>query len=295
MASVHETSAPPVAPAHGAAVLDGGWLFRLEEERRRTVPTEEELDLIVADLSSAAHACGELGIVYIPALIPAKREAVNGAQTGGRKGRFALRAKLRKEDDVELLDLLGVLRDAARGGSPYHRSDADWNGRGAFFVARALLKEARKRVPALCPPALADLHVRVVPEYRGTLADAPKLRAEGEGFVECEAAVQAEPGIELDPSRVQALRMPVEQHLADGGDAPMRVYATPEHEVQVGIAVIGDAAALSLVPWVARCASRTTFFQTRCLPLAQLELERPCVVLHLLRERDLAHAFLPDE
>jgi hypothetical protein len=213
---------------------------------------------------------------------------VTGSSTGGRRGLAALHAQLRDADEVELVDLLGVLRDCKRGGSPYHRTDAGWNDRGAFFVARALLKEAHKRVPALRPPPVSDLHLRPVPGYRGTLADAPKLRLQDEELVECELEVEGEPGIALDPSRLRSLRMPVEQQLADAGKTHMRVYATPERDEEARVAVVGDGAALSLIPWLAERTSRTTFFYSRELPLAQLELELPRVALHLLRESELA-------
>lgn len=282
---------PPAPMRHRRAICEGGWLF-LEGEGRALL-NEGDLTGTVAALAHNARECAELGIAYIPALIPRKREVVGGTRTGGRAELAALRARLREVDDVELLNLLGVLRDAGLGASPYHRTDADWNDRGAFFVARALLKEAHKRVPALRPAPTSALHVRPVPGYRGTLADAPKLRREGEELVECELEVPAEEGIALDPSRLRALRMPVEQSLAQAGETHLRVYATPERDEEARVAVVGDAAALSLIPWLAEQTSRTTFFWTQELPLAQLELELPRVVLHLLRESDLARFTAP--
>jgi len=299
---------PPAPGRDRRAVWEGGWLF-LEEEDGRASLSGAEIESAAALLAHNARECEALGLVYIPALIPRKRAVIartprlhGGAvaaaveghgnparepQAGPRDVGGDLRAGLRDVDEVDLLDLLTVLCDAAREGSPYHRSDADWNDRGAFYVARALLKEAHKRVPALRPPAPGDLHVRAVPSYRGTLADAPKLERVGGELMECGRAIAAEPGIALDPSRLRALRMPVEQHLADAGSAHLRVYATPERDEEARVAVVGDGAALSLLPWLAERTSRTTFFWSRELPLAQLELELPRVVLHLLRESEL--------
>lgn len=282
----------PPAPARGrSALYEGGWLF-LGGEGRGT-RSEEWISAAVAALTHNAQRCGELGIAYIPALIPDKREVVTGSRRGGRRGLAALRAGLREVDEVELLDLLGVLRDCKRGGSPYHRTDADWNDRGAFFVVRALMKEAHKRVPALSPPPLSDLHVRPVPGYRGTLADVPKLTLEGEELVECDVEIASEPGIALDPSRLRSLRMPVEQALAQAGDTHLRVYSTPERDEEARVALVGEDAALSLIPWLAERTSRTTFFWSSELPLAQLELEQPRAVLQLLREPDLARLTPP--
>lgn len=277
---------PPAPPSGRRAIREGAWSF-LEGEGRGTM-SELERAGAVAALVANARGCGALGIAYVPALIPSKRDVVLGARAGERRGLAALRAALRGVDEVELLDLLGVLRDCKRGGSPYHRTDADWNDRGAFFVARALLKEAHKRVPALSAPAVSELRVRAVPGYRGTLADARQLRMQDEGLVECEEEVPSEPGIALDASRLRSLRMPVEERLAAAGEAHVRVYATPERDEEARVAVVGDEAALSLIPWLAERTSRTTFFWSRELPLAQLEVELPRAVLHVLRESDLA-------
>ncbi len=284
---------PPAAPERRALVASG-WLCDAAEITAHGPLAEDRLDRIVAALEANASACAALGIGYVPALIPRKRDVLSGAPEGEREWVTQLSARLRDHDHVELLDLLGVLRDAARYGSAYHRTDADWNDRGAFFAARGLLKEAHKRVPALCPPALADLRLRPVPEYRGTLADAPKARSVGGRLAPCEVEVEAEHGVVIDAGELHALRMPVEHHLAEAGSGHLRVYAAPEQDDQARVALIGDDAALALVPWLAERASRTTFFWTRGLPLHQLELKLPPVVLHLIREAELVNGSLAD-
>jgi len=279
--------APPVSPDPRAVVLDG-WLFDAREfEPSITGRTPAELDATVTALSAAAAACGAVGISYVPVVVPDKRHVVGGAAALDRSWLEALGARLRDVDEVDLLDLLPVLRDAARHGSPYHRTDADWNDRGAFFVARALLKDAHKRVPALRPLALADLHLRPVPSYRGTLADAPKLEPVGNDLVPCEPHIEAEEGVVIDAHGLHALRMPVEPHLAQSGSAHLRVYANPAQDADARVAVVGDSASLPLVLWLSERTRRTTFSWSQALPLDQLELELPPLVLHLMRERDL--------
>ncbi len=286
---------PPAAPERRALVASG-WLCDAAELAAHGPLAEDRLDRIVAALEANASACAALGIGYVPALIPRKRDVLSGAPEGEREWVTQLSARLRDHDHVELLDLLGVLRDAARYGSAYHRTDAGWNDRGAFFAARALLKEAHKRVPALRPPALADLRLRPIHEYRGTLADATKVRSVGGRLAPCEVEVEveAEHGVAIDAGELHALRMPVERHLAEAGSSHLRVYAAPEQDDRARLALIGDEAALALVPWLAECASRTTFFWTRGLPLDQLELELPPVVLHLIREAELVNGSLAD-
>jgi SGNH hydrolase-like domain, acetyltransferase AlgX len=269
------------------ALVAQGWLCDAEEMLARGPVGSDRLAQIADALAGAADACAALGIGYVPALIPRKRDVLAGPPAGEREWVAALNARLRDLDHVELLDLLGVLRDGARYGSAYHRTDADWNDRGAFFAARALLKEAHKRVPALRPPALADLHLRQVPGYRGTLADAPKVQLLAGEFVPCESEVEAEHGVVIDPSSLHAVRMPVERHLAEADSVHLRVYAAPERDDSARLALVGDSAALALLPWLAERSSRITFFWTDSLPLHQLELELPPVVLHLIRETDL--------
>jgi hypothetical protein len=280
--------APPPEAEDRRAVLDAGWLMDLKEEEGRVVPDEGALDRLVAWLTENAGRCAELGIAYIPALVPRKREVIAPAPSPERAWVAALGARLRDSDTVELLDLLGVLRDgAARHGGAYHRTDADWNDRGAFYVARALLKEAHKRVPALRPPALAQMRVRGVPEYRGTLAQTPLLELVGGALRPCAREVPAELGVAIEPGALLALRMPVEQALAQAGAVHLRVYEAPHQDPHARLALLGDSAALGLLPWLAEHTSRTTFFWTSELPMAQLELELPRAVLHLMREVDV--------
>jgi hypothetical protein len=279
---------PPADVEERRAVMAAGWLLCLDEEDGRAAPDDGELERLVAMLRANAQRCAALGIVYIPALIPRKRDVIAPTPSPTRAWVTRLEAKLRDVDEVELLDLLGALRDgSASHGGAYHRTDADWNDRGAFYVARALLKAAHQRVPALAPPALDEMCLRVVPEYLGTLAQAPKLELTGGELRPCERAVEAELGVAIDPSALRALRMPIEQALAQSGAVHVRVYAAPDQDGEARLALVGDTAALALVPWLAEHTSRTTFFWTQELPMTQLEIELPRVVLHLLRETNL--------
>jgi len=268
----------------------GGWLFDAREFAPESCPAD--LDAIVSGLTNAHSACAALGSGYLPVVIPAKRNLVNVTASSDRGWMAELNGRLRDVDDVELMQLFGVLRHANRHGPPFHRTDADWNDLGAFFVARAVLKEARKRLPALTPPSLADLHLRPVAGYRGTLAELPKLELLHGELVSSEADVPAEDGLEIDASRLQALRMPVESELAQAGGSHARVYTVPGREDDSRVAVVGDSAAVPVVRWLAERSGRTTLFSSEALPFAQLELEAPRVVIHLMRETDLLSAAL---
>ncbi|HWX86726.1 MAG TPA: hypothetical protein VNX67_00980 [Solirubrobacteraceae bacterium] len=276
---------PPIEPDR-LAIVSAGWLFDARESWTDDALDDAELDRIAKELTRVAHACASLDIAYIPAIVPDKRRVL---RTGPDSERVpaALIARLRDVDDVELLDLLPVLHDASRHGAVFHRTDPDWNARGAFFAVRALLKEAHKRFPALRAPPLSNLHLRTVPDYRGPLADAPKFEPIDGELVAAELDVEAEEGVAVYAHALCALRMPVESHLAEIGSTHLRVYNHPERVEDTRVAVVGDSAALALIPWIAEQSRRTTFFWTEAMPFTQLELEMPQVVLHLIRESDL--------
>jgi SGNH hydrolase-like domain, acetyltransferase AlgX len=274
-----------------SAVLCAGWLLDGEEEGGRAVADESVVAGVVAQLEAGARACAEIGAHYLPALVPRKRDVMIGPSPHARELALELRARLRDVDGVELLDLFEVLCDACRHGSPYHRTDAHWNARGAFFAARALLKEARKRVSALEPLGLQTLWLRQLDGYLGTLSGVPVHELLGEELIAREHQAEPEQAVAIDAGRMHALRMPVEQELAHAGQAHVRLYTIPGRERGPGIALVGtDGATTALLPWLAERSGRTTHFAARELPLAQLEWERPRVVIQVLREAELTRA-----
>ncbi len=281
----------PGASSDRQAVSIAGWLFDAREFAPESCPAG--LDAIVAALSDTTSRLAAFGTSYLPVLIPAKRNLINVTASGDRSWVAELNARLRDVDDVELIQLFGVLRHAGRHGPPYHRTDADWNDLGAFFVARALLKEAHKRIAALTPPPLADLHLRPLAGYRGTLAEVPRLEPLDGELISCELDGGAEDGVAVDHSHLHALRMPVEPDLERAGSSHLRVYANPERQDGLRVAVVGDSAALPVAVWLAERAARTTFFSCETVPFAQLELEAPSVLVHLMRETDLPVAVVP--
>jgi hypothetical protein len=282
---------PPSSPPPRVLVGRDGWLFDAAELDSGGHPSALALSRLVDELGSIAAACAEIGVPYILACVPDKLDAVaEGSPLTSEPQRLwltELRACLRDLDGLEILDLLPVLDDAKRHGHCFHRSDSDWNDRGAFFAARALIKEAGKRVPALKPPPLADLHLRPCPGYRGVLADAPMTRLEGHPSIGWDSGAVCEDGIVIDPARLRAERMPVERHLA-GADVHVRLLAREDAGLSPRLSVVGDGVCLPLLPWLAETAARTTFFWTATPPMEPVELELPDAVLHLLRYRDLA-------
>lgn len=283
---------PPIPqPASRRAIVGReGWLFDAAELGPVEEPEPAELERVAGVLSAAASACAELGIAYVVACLPEKVQAVAAGapfrSPGERPWLTGVRARLRDRDDCDLLDLLPVLEDARRHGPTFHRSDPDWNDRGAFFVARALVKEAAKYDPTLSPLALPMLDLRQVTDYRGELADAPRAAVEDNEEAPAEDGFGGEEAVAIDPAGLRAERQPVERHLVGAG-VHVRLWSI-EGRTAPRLTVVGGAACLPLLPWLAESAGRTTFFWSALPPMEPVELELPSVVLHLIRYRDLA-------
>jgi hypothetical protein len=283
-----EVPPPPEPPPLRAVVGHDGWLFDAAELESLANPSAGELDRLAGTVQALATSCAEVGVTYVPACVPNKLQAVPEGSpvrtVDERPWLTGLRARLRDTDGVEVLDLLPVLADARRHGPCFHRSDPDWNDLGAFFAARALIKEAAKRVSLLKPPSLAALYLTRQPGYRGQLADAPRVATDGDRPERSDFV--AEERLEIDAAYLRAQRMPIERHLA-GADVHVRLLAIDTTELSPRLSVVGDGTCLALLPWLAETVPRTTFFWALTPPMEPVELELPDAVLHLIRYRDL--------
>jgi hypothetical protein len=286
-----EVPPPPDSPVRQALVGRDGWLFDAAEHPDDERPDDGSLQRLADLLSDTAAACAALGITYIAACVPDKLQAFadEAGLDGGsdRPWLTGLRARLRDRDGVDLLDLLPVLEDARRHGPCYQRSDPDWNDRAGFFVSRALIKEASKRSAELRPLLLSSLHLRTLEDYRGELADAPKVKLEQGRLTPTELSCAGESAVRIDPAKLHVERSPVERHLV-GADVHVRLWIAPESEPAPRLSIVGDGACLALLPWLAESVARATFFWTLMPPMEPVELELPDAVLHLIRYRDLA-------
>jgi hypothetical protein len=289
-ATVEVPAAPESAPLW-TLVGRNGWLYDAAELQVARPASDDQLDAAAKAIEDIAGECAAFGVTYVAALVPDKLSAIpEGAPEGiGMSGAWARRiaAWLRDVDAVDVLDLLPVLQDAGVHGACFHRSDPFWNDRGAFFVARALLKEAAKRAPALRPLPLEGLYLTADDAHRGALADAPKVAWDGERTVVCEHTFAKESGCFVDVSRLHTERLPVERHLI-GANAHVRLHGKADGTLRPRLSVVGGAACLPLLPWLSESAERTSFFWAVWPPLEPIELELPDALLHLIGQTDLA-------
>jgi SGNH hydrolase-like domain, acetyltransferase AlgX len=287
---------PPLEERAHAVIAQGGWLFDAEDFQTQSSPSAGEVEELVKRLETTTAALAAIGVYYLPVVAGPKAlmhtDIVDPRLATGRLWLDALRIRLRDSNNAELFSLLPPLRDAARRVACYHRTDADWNDVGAFFVARALAKELAKRIPGLCPPTASELHLCQVPGYLGSLADATLHELIDDVLVPVDTEVGPEEGVAIDRRSMRALRMPLDDHLAGTDGVHTRLYVQAEDVMRpaskgIRLAVVGDGQALGPLTWLAECAERTTFWWSASLQMNRLELELPHAVVHLIRMRSL--------
>ena len=210
------------------------------------------MDSALQHLRAVAEALRALGIAVVVGCLPSKASVIGEEQAGDLAARSAWLTALTEAqhdiDGIELFDLLPALRAARRHGMLYDRVSLDLNGLGAFFAVRALLKEVAKQCPAVGALQLSELHLSTEPE--GELVPA---------WHRAESVTDAGGGAFGHES----------------GDACPSLYVREDFPSDVRLAFVAEPDALGLLPWLAECARRTTYFCAPTPPMAQLELEMP--------------------
>jgi alginate O-acetyltransferase complex protein AlgJ len=290
--------------ADGARALIGrdGWLFLTDDTNgtleqlagTRTLSTPE-IDAHLEALSHRRRRLATLGVASLLALAPMKERVYRELLPEGLAVRDELRAAtllasaLREAGQDGLLDLLPVLRDARAHGTVYNRTDHHWNSRGAFFAARALLREARAHIPGIAPlPASA---ARFIPDpfFGGDLAEKPKVQiVDGmqvpwpDGAGDWSEAVE-----DVDRGLLRARTVTPAPHLRRSPTRAPAAFERPDAPHLPRCLLVGDSFCLQLLPWLAESFSRLAFVWLAEAPLDLVELERPDLLLQVKSERFL--------
>jgi hypothetical protein len=291
------------APDPGGSTVVGkrGWLFHSSDEDRTIEQLRGEQTLTDDDLETAREALlaredalKQIGIPYLFAVAPLKervypRRLPKDASLHPKPPVQRLNAIIRDARGAEAFDLLPPLLDARAHGELYHRTDTNWNHRGAFFAYRALVKEAGKRVVGLEPIGVEDAPFVKVEAFAGDLADKPKLTLSGDELVPFEREMTWEEEVEeVDASKLRSKRMPAPSHLDIPGARVPRVYEVSGAEQLPRAVLLGDSACLNLIPWLGEHFRRLVFLWALQPPVEAIELEMPDIVLQVLSERALA-------
>ena len=299
---VPEPEEPP-DPGGAALVGERGWLFPYDREHLTPEQLQGAPLLTAAEVERRRDAIAErrrrlkaLRIPYLFAVAPLKERVYgkflpHGAELHGDRPVVEVDRSLRAVDGGEVFDLRPALREARRTGLAFPKTDSGWSDRGAFFAYRELMREAGKRVVDLSDP-LPPENAPLLPhrDFRGDLAEKPKVRLGETGFSDAEDAWHWGEEIDLlDVSGLRAVRMPAPQHLeVTPGRAP-RLYEVAGEPALPRAVLVGDAPCLKLIPWLAEHFRRFVFLWAEELPLEAIELEMPDVVIHVISERRLLH------
>ncbi|MCW3062973.1 MAG: hypothetical protein JWN32_145 [Solirubrobacterales bacterium] len=167
-----------------ALVGSGGWLFAvpavgLDALRGHARIAHAALDADVAAVEAFYELAASVGAVACVAELPGKlqvyAEHLPSGLTVDRDGRWARRlaARLRDSDRADVLDLYDVLVDARIHGRVFSRTGRSLTWVGAFHAYRAIARQLAVRLPALAPPAVADVELGPLEPVPDTLADGP--------------------------------------------------------------------------------------------------------------------------
>jgi hypothetical protein len=281
-----------VSPSSRVVIGRDGWLFYAGERSvdlfRHTLPFgSAELKGWREALEARRAGLARRGIRYL-LVIPPDKETVYPefmprqlSQAEGLSRLDELVAELRQRSRVEVVDLRPAL-SAARGGELlYHRTDTHWNDRGAFAGYRPIAEKLSEWFPAV-RPLLREACVETRQQtLGGDLSGMLALRAE---LPERESlglrlaaprAVDSDPGVPVSPN-TPPHAMPKARAVAD--------VSLPR------ALVLRDSFAEALLPFLAENFQRSVFLFTHRLDEAQVERERPDVVIEEIVERYLVMA-----
>lgn len=272
-----------------------GWLFfRLDkqiENYRCVHPYDEaELDQWVRLFEARRRRLAARGIRYLVVFVPNKHtiyseklpDGINRVHDYSRLDQ--LTARLAEHGGIPFLDLRGVLFEAKKRAQVYFKTDTHWNGAGRIVAARAILARIAEWFPAIKVPDPAEL---VFTNHRGKGGDLTRMMGIDQSIEERRPLYR--------PRVPRARRVEL-------GRAVAATYWPPTYEPQAWevddptlprALVIGDSAAMSLVPELSEHFRRVSFIAHLFKP-EFIEDEKPDVVINELGERFLTYE-LPDD
>jgi hypothetical protein len=268
-----------------------GWLLDTWDIDSLPGP-QNALDSLVQELRETALQCRELGVSYLVAIAPTKAIAVPGAVPRGvepRRTSEELLVRLEDVDEVSVVDLRHALGAAARRGAPFNRTDPDWSAIATFYVARALVREARKLEGSISPLDRRELPLREVTGHRGSLTELPIVAAVGGDFVQCEVTPPDETILEIDPRAFTANEVSPDERLA-GVAEDVQVMHRSDDEGGARVALVGGENARLVARWVAECATDTVAFADPRPAIEAVEIARPQVLIHIVDEQRILDA-----
>jgi hypothetical protein len=195
-----------------------------------------------------------------------------------------LSKQLGREAGVDFLDLRPVLLEAKAAHRVYHRTDTHWNQLGAFFGARAILKQVRARFPQVSEPSLEEFEVRrIFDEYGGNLSSL--LSIYGLRFPEERYALAPHRGFVARPTEGTP---PIDPSWS-GHRMKRLVMATGRPELPTAV-MVHDSFGYALMPFIAEHFERTVFLHSSgSLDFPAIAAENPDLVIALFVEAKLRH------
>lgn len=276
-----------VSPVDKVMIGHDGWLFLTSNQAldyQRAAPfSAADLELWAQALTEQQRRLASRGILFLFVLAPNKHSLYpevlppRGRAVWTSSRADQLLEHLRRQTDLEVVDLRTILAAAKAQERVFYKLDTHWNDYGNYLAYQAVIERLAERLPRVGPPSpIADYERRQRRVSTGDLAR--MLGLEGEVY---------EMSVFLHPRR----RRP-------------RVKKAPAPTIDTAVAyqrsgngvralMVGDSFGIRMLPRMAEHFARLVYIPGQHVPGAILDDERPDVVILELVERHLAATRLP--
>jgi len=279
------------SPAPESVLRASPWLFlsgeRTPDDYRRVDPfSQASLSRWAETLESRRRWLAARGIRYVVVIAPNKETIYSQdvppwlTRAPGPSRLEQLDAQL-QPSDVAIVDLTRPLEAARPSGRLYHFTDTHWNDVGAFVGYRALAERLQPWFADLRPLEGSDLIETVALTPGGDLARMSGLQLD---LREPERRLSLRPGVRDDGRFDDG--SPIHFERMDVRGQPRFVTRAPGGEIASAV-ILRDSFGEALIPYLSRHFQQATWIWTYDFPTAEIESEKPALVIQELVERKL--------
>jgi len=280
------------SPAPESVLRASPWLFlngeRVPDDYRRVEPfSQADLARWGETLDGRRRWLAARGIRYLVVIAPNKETVYAEdvppwlTRAPGPSRLQQLEGALRAAPDLALLDLTDPLEAAKPSGRLYHFTDTHWNDLGAFAGYRALVDRLQPWFGGLRPLGRSDLTEASEDTPGGDLARMCGLQLD---VREPQRQLSLRPGVRDDARFDDG--SPLRFDRMDVGGEPRFVTRAPGGEIASAV-ILRDSFGEALIPYLSRHFRRAAWIWTYDFPTAEIEAERPALVIQELVERKL--------
>ncbi len=274
-----------------------GWLFyqsdnAVNDYRGTNLFSQAELAEWKQVLTQRNNWLAKRGIRYLFVITPNKHSvypefmprSINRVSENSRLEQLA--DYLKRESDVEFINLLDPLVAAKSQERVFHKTDTHWNSYGAFIGAQTTLQRLKQWYPEVHVPALSDYRVdRHDCDLQSVHTVSPWVKMDLAVMLASPIPYR-EDVIDLVPMKPE-LQVPIQFYGSPKSDADRyRQHAHPHGKIPK-VYVLHDSFMTALSPFLAPNFQEATYKWTNQFPAEEIEKAKPALVIQQLVQRRL--------